>query len=573
MASKIVVIGAISGQFPPVFDKLTKLHSKNSFSLAIILGDLFEDPSKSSPDSEEDLSSLLRGAITVPLPTYFTLGKYALPQQIIDHLEASSDEVCPNLYFLGKRSITKTSEGLRIVALGGTLDTADLLNPSDKSESKYLPLHTEEDVKALRGANSADILITSSWPLSIRDNSCIAFPDEAQSPDGEQYVADLCAALHPRYHFSISENVFYEREPFFHPRRQEDDSAVRDITRFISLAAFANPAKQKWLYAFSLDPQASAPLTLPTGVTLPPISLTNSRKKRPRHSNQEHTYSRFSSTDPYHHPFKRSRHPPPTPSECYFCLSSPNLATHLITSIADDAYLTTAKGPLSTASTFPPLPFPNHILIIPLAHSSTFATIPTPETRTATYKEMTRYRTALQTMLLHSTPRRSLGAVTWEVSRATGIHIHWQFLPVPTSLIKQGLVEAAFKVEAENEKYPLFQAKEIGDGFAENSDYFRVWIWRPGEDDDDDIKAALPNNGADEEENHPGKDKSLILPLSNHFRFDLQFGRRVMAKLLELEARMQWKDCMQSQAEEAADAEAFKKAFKAFDFSLEEEMP
>ena len=144
---------------------------------------------------------------------------------------------------------------------------------------------------------------------------------------------------------------------------------------------------------------------------------------------------------------------------------------------------------------------------------------------------------------------------------------------MPTSLIKQGLVEAAFKVEAENEKYPLFQAKEIGDGFAENSDYFRVWIWRPGEDDDDDIKAALPNNGADEEENHPGKDKSLILPLSNHFRFDLQFGRRVMAKLLELEARMQWKDCMQSQAEEAADAEAFKKAFKAFDFSLEEEMP
>ena len=63
--------------------------------------------------------------------------------------------------------------------------------------------------------------------------------------------------------------------------------------------------------------------------------------------------------------------------------------------------------------------------------------------------------------------------------------------------------------------------------------------------------------------------KEMVLPLDKSFRFDLQFGRRVLGKLLGLEARTHWKDCTQTQAEEQADAEAFKEAFKTFDFSLE----
>ena len=159
-----------------------------------------------------------------------------------------------------------------------------------------------------------------------------------------------------------------------------------------------------------------------------------------------------------------------------------------------------------------------------------------------------------------------MGAVTWEVSRAEGIHTHWQFLPVPKDLVKKGLIEAAFRVEAENEKYPVsFKTKEIGDGTVEKSDFFRVWIWRPvdpggdGEDSDDD-----------EDEELKGKEKSIVLVLSAEFRFDLQFGRRVMAKLLGLEGRINWRDCMQSDDEEKKDAEGFKAAFKAFDFSLED---
>lgn len=141
--------------------------------------------------------------------------------------------------------------------------------------------------------------------------------------------------------------------------------------------------------------------------------------------------------------------------------------------------------------------------------------------------------------------------------------MHWQFLPVPAEMVKKGLVEAAFKVEAENEKYPTFKSKEIGDGTGEHGDFFRVWTWRP----EGGVDATLDGDG---EGKGKGEEKELVLPLSEGFRFDLQFGRRVMAKLLGLEGRMNWRDCGQSGEEEKRDAEGFKAAFKNFDFSLEE---
>lgn len=542
-----------------MFEKLSKLHLKNSFSLAIIVGELFADPVESSSEEDEIVSALVDCKITVPLPTYFTVGRRSLPEKIVQQLETSGGEVCPNLYFLGKRSTIKTSEGIRIVALGGAA-TSDIT--AGLSKDKYLPFHTEDDAKSLRGANTADILITSYWPSSIRSGSKVTFPDDVKEPSSEPCVADLCSALKPRYHFSTSDQIFYEREPFFH-LPTEDQPETKSITRFISLAAFENPSKQKWLYAFSLDPNAAPPLTLPVGATASPF-LQNSRKRQ-RLPNQEQSYSRFSQTDGNHRASKRARQPPPTPAECFFCLSNPNLATHLITSIANDTYLTTAKGPLSRATTFPSLGCPAHILIIPLTHSPTLDSIADVSSRTATYNEMQRYRKALHSMLV-TRSKQELGAVTWEVSRAGGIHIHWQFMPVPTDLITRGLVEAAFKVDAENAQYPTFKVKEIGDGADEKEDYFRVWIWKPGESDSD----GAGGDDATGSGEAAGREKSLVLPLSSNFRFDLQFGRRVMAKLLRLEDRLNWKDCLQSEAEEGADAEAFKKAFKEFDFSLDE---
>ncbi|KAL9093589.1 MAG: hypothetical protein Q9165_003984 [Trypethelium subeluteriae] len=586
-SSKIFVTGSINGQFRTVFDKIAALHAKNNFSFGIIAGDLFADPLSTTAEDEEHVTALLDGKVEIALPLYFAIGASALPDRIVEKLESNGGEVCTNLYFLGKRTTIKTSEGIKITALGGSLDP----NIIGVSKDKYPPFYNEEDAKVLQEAQSTELLVTSQWPLGIGNGSKVELTRSNQVE--QPCIADLCSTLKPKYHFSTTPTSFYEREPFFHPATEAAPDAY-SVTRFISLAPFGNPHKAKWIYALNLDPQAAPPVTIPTGTTASPLSF-NPKK---RSTAEPAPFSRFAQEDTHSHsypgphtdryrPFKRSRRaPPPTPSECYFCLSSPTLATHLITSIGSDVYLTTSKGPLSTAKTFPSLPFPGHMLIIPLTHSPTIASISDPDSRRSTYQEMRRYQAALNSMLADRAAG-ALGSVTWEVSRSRGIHTHWQYLPVSAELVRKGLVDAAFKVDAENQKFPVFRTGDPGDGLeGAPEDFFRLVVWAPESESKSEALEKVGTgdengrNGAGEGmemkrvgdvgEATKGKETKMYLVLDESFRFDLQFGRRVMAKLLGLESRMQWQDCGQSHEDEVGDAEGFKKVFKAFDFSLEE---
>lgn len=571
--SNSVVIGGVHGQFIEVFKKISALHAKNAFALAIIVGDLFADPASAAAEDETNVDALVTGKIQIPLPTYFALGTHSLPPKVVEKLESSDGELCEHLFFLGKRAVLKTSEGIRLAALGGRLDP-NLAVASSKD--KYTPFYSIGDANSLRGANSVDILITSEWPENVRKGSKVDFAS-ANTDDlaSHRCVSELCNALKPRYFFTTSPNAFYEREPFFHaPSEPREDGYA--ITRFISLGSFGNTAKAKWIYAFSLDPTASAPVTIPGGTTASPISFTVPAGAAKRAA-ADSSFSRYDSNT--HHSGgqrsskrRRNNQGPPGPSECFFCLSNPNLAAHLVTSIGTDAYLTIAKGPLSTSSTFAAsnITFPAHILIIPLPHAPTLSSIPDASSRTSTLAEMHRYRRSLQDMLLARGQGR-LGAVTWEVSRAGGIHTHWQFLPVPVQLARKGLVEAGFKVEVENEAWPAAFAAGVGADETvegEPGDFFRLWIWTPTMEGR--VEAAVDAEDEGSRSTSEGTTRSMTLPLDSSFRFDLQFGRRVLAKLLGLEKRRDWRDCGQSEEEETADAEAFKEAFKAYDFSLED---
>jgi Protein similar to CwfJ C-terminus 1/Protein similar to CwfJ C-terminus 2 len=543
----------VNGAFKEAFTKVAKLHIKQNFAFAIVAGDLFGDCSREQDLSE--ISGLLQGNISVSLPTYFTVGSRPIPTRVVEKIE-SDDEVCPNLYFLGRRGTLKTSEGIRLASLGGELATD--LSGDAKINDKYYSRYTESDARSLFGVHSTDILITHQWPKDIRNGSKIVLPENANSPDGVQCVADVCSTLKPRYHFSSYGDFFFEREPFFHPP-PENAPETKPLTRFINLASFNKASKQKWMYAFTLDPRAPHPASIPVGATASP--LTSVTTKRRALSSHNESYQRFAQDPDYQRPHKRTRQPPPGPGECFFCLSNPDIATHLITSIGNDCYLTTAKGPLTTAETLPSLGFPGHMLITPLTHTPTFSAISDVASRLATYQEMQRYRSSLQVMLKQRS-KGQLGAVTWAVSRGNGIHIHWQFLPVPSNLVNRGLVEAAFKVEAENLQYPRFESLTMANEQDRTGDCFWVRIWGPLEHPEPDDTFGSSENALLE--------KALILPLTPDFRFDLQFGRRVMAKLLHLENRMNWRDAMQSKEEEQADADAFKAAFREFDFSLED---
>ncbi|KAJ1327499.1 CWF19-like protein 1 [Microdochium nivale] len=536
MAAKIIVLGSLNGNFEVAFKKLAALHVKQDFAFAIITGNLF-----GLEQDDDALTRLLQGQVALPLTTYFTVGTSPLPQRVLDRLQTGED-ICENLHYLGKRSITKTSDGIRIVALGGALDATIV---GGQSKEQYMPLHTADDAKALRGANTTDILLTALWPDQVWKNSNAGLsPDNQASIAGSAEVAMLCSALKPRYHFATSSSeFFYEREPYFHPPANPESDAIA-VTRFISLAPYGNANKAKALYAFNLQ-AGETTTSIPQGSTVSPFMTRSALGKRGTGAAEHRSDGRGGDNRRRR---GAPRSPPPGPDRCFFCLSNTNLDAHMICAIGEDAYVTTAKGPLPAPDTFSAdgIEFPGHQLIIPLSHEPTIGAMATDAEKT--YAEMSRFRESLQAMV-SSQSKHQLGAVTWEISRQGGIHTHWQFLPVPAELLRKGLVEAGFKVEAENRKYPALKDTSLGSAANEASDFFRVWLW--SDDSDTGIQG-----------------KELVMRLDDSFRFDLQFARKVMAKLLGLEKRLYWQDVVQSVAEESADVNRFKEAFKAWDFTL-----
>jgi len=533
------VLGDLNGQFPAVFEKLTALQTKQNFDFAIVAGNLFASPSDATEEDKANVKSLINGTIAVPFQIYFTLGSNALPQPVVEKLQASDDELCTNLNFLGKRNTFKTTDGIRIVTLGGLLDPNIIVG---QSKDQYLPYYTDTDAKVLRGSTTADILITGEWPEGVRNRSRIAFDPDVQPPY-QQCIADLDIALKPRYHFSTS-GASYVREPFFHAS-SEETGGLYPITRFISLASFGNPTKQKWIYAFSLDPTASHPVAPPTEATICPMTHSDAKKRPAPEHRDALVYDDGRRGRNGHKRRKGEARRPLDASECIFCLSNEAVATHLLTSCGESSYMTVAKGPLSDSQTFPKLGFPCHILILPYTHQPTLAAM-AEEDRQATYAEMQKYRRSMNKMLKAKTGEE-YGSVTWEVSKSSLMHTHWQYLPVPADLIQTGLLEAAFKALAENLHWPTFAKEDVGDGFEETSDFFRVMIWDP--------------------KNPEEKQTSLVLRFDESIKFHLQFGREVLAKLLRLDDRVDWRDCGQTQADEEKDVASFQKAFKDFDFA------
>lgn len=538
-----LLIGGVHGRISEVFEKVSSLNVKHSFSFAVIAGNLFAAPDRAGDIENEQVTKLLKGEIEVPVPTYFALGDRPFPAAVVEKITSDGGELCPNLSVLGRKVSIKTADGFRIVAIGG-----QHAESSDVAMDEYAPVYTDKDVESAKDFKEADILITSDWPAGIRDGSSAKYPGHTLS--GVHSLGELVAALKPRYHFSTSA-AFFEREPFFH-----NGPAPRPVTRFLSFSSFGHPSKQKWLYAFQLEPSAPPPDPLPTDATASPFTLAKKRKL----DSQEDSFNNFRysngggsqqyNTERRFHKRprgQRNQHNQNEPRACYFCLSNQSAESHMVASIGEEAYLTIAKGPLSTHKTYPGLGLPYHMLIIPMQHAPTIKAID-EGSRGPTYTEMQRYRTALHNLISAKSTKgedgeAKLGAVTWEISRGGGVHLHWQFLPVPVDMIKKGLVEAAFIVEAENRKYPKFLTKLSDIEAAEDGHYFKAMIW----------SEAIQ--------------KEILLPLDEEFNFDLQFARKVMGKLLGLEDRFHWQDVKQSMEEETKDANAFREAFKEFEYN------
>ncbi|KAI8984334.1 CwfJ C-terminus 1-domain-containing protein-like protein [Mycotypha africana] len=503
--------------------------------------------------------------------TYFNLGDKALPQPLQQRIEEADGEVCDNLYFLGKKVPVTAPPGV-------------------------------------------DVLITYDWPKQVTDLSSTDLTSIEINEDEKSsvHIAEVAAALKPRYHFAASQKKFYERQPYRNivsGLAGKEERIASHVTRFIGLSDVLNNEKQRWFYAFNLIPLAKATKdvieAVPENTTeCPFITLLNqhgSNKRKtmmdpesnnggffwgeqvadttkraklnsnmpkpgyicricntPGHYIQDcpqktSTPAKHTATPPEGYvcrichqpghyikdcPQKEERPPRPSNepldlSTCWFCLSNPKVEKHLIVSIGSEAYVTLAKGPVvppnHSECTVPGL---GHALIIPITHYSRLNQIP-PNEKLNVLTEIEKYKTALKQLY----DKYDQDIVSFEVSRDTGrnlTHAHIQIVPIPKAKSDQVEVIAREKAVEAN----MVFEKDV----PQNPDipYFKM---------------DLPNG------------TSLVYLIKPKERFNLQFGRLVVANVLGAPNREDWKVCSQNDEEEKQCAEAFRKAFQPFDIN------
>jgi len=179
------------------------------------------------------------------------------------------------------------------------------------------------------------------------------------------------------------------------------------------------------------------------------------------------------------------------------------------------------------------VPGGGHVLIVPIAHVATLNSIP-GELRGSVIAECNRYQAALRTLYA----KYGATAVFFEVGRVSskGGHAHIQAIPVPIPL--ENGVESAFRDEGRLHGIE-FEVEDAGAPSDEGGEgYFRV---------------ELPSG------------RRLVHQMRRGLPFSVQFGRKVLASLLKVEERIDWRNCLQSEAADRTDVQAFKTAFAPFD--------
>ncbi|KAF7722896.1 hypothetical protein EC973_002616 [Apophysomyces ossiformis] len=511
--------------------------------------------------NEDDIKDLIDGKIEVPLTTYFMVGSNPLPDSVQSHIKSTDGELCSNLHFLGKQGVLTTAEGLTVAFVSGVYDeTGSKPNGYQSSDMAKLK-STRFPITSPPGV---DILLSHEWPQAIEVGSAIT-PANSLSTVAKP-IAELAAALKPRYHFAASEAVFYEREPYLNMTgfgSNDDEQAAEHVSRFIGLGDVLNGEKHRWFYAFRLEPLSKVSLdslqAKPRNVTECPFQglLIGSGQKRP-HPGDSDVGSYFWGTE--HREAKRSAvsqatHSLPENYVCRICNTPGHhikdcpqggnrrergtrapppgyVAKHLIVSIGTLVYATLARGPVVSSSDSK-VPGGGHILLIPIPHYPTFRKIPM-ESQIEVIAEMEKYKSALR----HMYASYGQDMVVFEVSRESlhGMsHAHIQVVPIPKD--KADLIETVAREEAERHGMTFIDRVPDSPEVA----YFKL---------------ELPNG------------KSLVHIIQPRERFNLQFGRLLVTKVLGQPEREDWKACAQSEDEERKDAKAFVAAFKPFDFSL-----
>ncbi|GMY36305.1 zinc finger CCCH domain-containing protein 64 [Fagus crenata] len=592
---RILLCGDVLGCLNQLFKRVSSVNkSAGPFDALLCVGQFFPD----SPERLDELSNYIEGGSEIPLPTYF-IGDYGVGA-VKPLLAASKDsanlgfkmdglKVCHNLFWL-KGSGKFTLHGLSVAYLSGR----------HQSNGQQFGTYTQDDVDALRAIAEEPGIV--DFGVTNRASTSDLPHGFSDLPGSDSTISELVAEIKPRYHIAGTKGIFYAREPY------SNVDAVH-VTRFLGLASVGNKEKQKFIHAISPTPastMSAVEISVKTSnTTLSPYTYAdqtvhdNEATKRPGDSVSDSQYWRYDVSqkrqkygagdgdklcfkfvssgacprgekcnfqhdsnareqslrgvcfdflnkgrcergpdcnfkhslqdegESYSHRKRGSENASTNRSkECWFCLSSPNIESHLIISIGEHYYCALAKGPLVQ----------DHVLIIPVEHSPNTVSLP-PETEI----ELGRLQNSLKRY--YKNQGKSVVFFEWVSKRST--HANLQAIPIPSS--RAAAVQDIFNLASEKLgfKFVVLSKNENSDGrkvlrtqFDKNFSFFYV---------------ELP-------------DGSILSHLvEENEKFPAQFGREVLAGLLNKADRADWRNCAQSKEEEIKMAEDFKSQFQEFD--------
>jgi len=229
--------------------------------------------------------------------------------------------------------------------------------------------------------------------------------------------------------------------------------------------------------------------------------------------------------------FNKRHFPPDSRTDCWFCLASPTCEKHLIVAVYDECYIAMPKGAVNDF----------HALIVPVDHKQQGALVDrklAPEINDIKTKLRLHARQVLQ---------KDLFVFERSIQTKGGYHTHVQCIPIDAGSgpsVQSKMLEMAM--------YAGFQLKEITSDLDLGAlvddcsgGYFYAEIPLPG--GGNECRRFIYHAG------EGGNDM-------NSGTVPLQFGREVLAAVMENPDIGQWKACVVSQEKESALTIAFRKS-------------
>ncbi|KAL6080579.1 CWF19 like cell cycle control factor 1 [Balamuthia mandrillaris] len=580
---KILVCGDVNGQIHQLFAKVEPLNRKaGPFAALFCVGTFLQAEANNNAELKEYISGQKRA----PLPTFF-----------LDGTSLGDEPLCENITKLGGYGNIQVS-GLNVAYFATLRSNMD--SPLDDKSKAWLCECVD-----------VDVLLTTHWPSgslkNLKEADYPKLPQQQQVSKDQQSVAanllsvvgigssataEIAKILQPRYHFAGNENIFYERPPYRSPSSR--------VTRFFGLGYLGNKLKQRFFYAASLTPLSVVP-TPPDMIRPPPNTTPSpyheevnsssalSQQKQSEAADEDSVAAyRWNLQAPpprggrggrggdsnYYRRDDRGRAgegllPDPSPtkrqrtyndqeerggrerrdrdsadrrgdrggSDCWFCLKSPKVEKHLVVSVGETVYVALAKGGLS----------PDHVLIIPIDHVSSVASLPP-----AVIQEIQRYKHSLRRFFEESKGYK--GMVCFERFLHSNHHCHVQVIP----LSRNEDAERAgpfFEEEATKRELELrpLNLEGGGEGGGEEKGWMALrsvtkgrpyFLWE------------TPMHDA-------------FLHLVGEKKISMNLGREIAAALMGQPEKADWRQCVLTKEEEVQLAKDFKKAFRPFDWSMQ----